>query len=110
MGGPPFPNPAPDRFALSGSTEADPVKGQKIKVRVRKLVLFLLFDIQKSTIEVGKEAIQKLGFAHYAASGPASAFLAALAIRERSSMVVVSERERLLTKIVLWTSVWGSGQ
>ena len=56
--------------------------------------------MQKSTIEVGKEAIQEFGFAHHVASGPARTFLAALAIRVRSFSDVVSERERLSTRIV----------
>ena len=56
--------------------------------------------MQKSTIEVGKEAIQEFGFAHHVASGPARTFLAALAIRVRSFSEVVSEQERLLTRIV----------
>ena len=44
--------------------------------------------------------MQVMGCVHHSASGPASTFLAALAISERSFLVVVSERERLLTKIV----------
>ena len=56
--------------------------------------------MQKSTIEVGKEAIQEFGFAHHVASGPARTFLVALAIRVRSFSDVVSERERLSTRIV----------